>query len=304
LDGIRLITRWGKAGALAGHIGLAHIKLLQGDLEGARDLLQKSEVLAVQFDAMKADDIYVASEKARLWLAQGDMEAAERWYTESGLDSEVSLYQQQRDGSQLVPFNRVIQYLTAVRLHLSKDRADEALRIIRPLYKMIEAEGWTLYAFRSLVLESLALHQQGHLEEALEALERALDLGEPDRVDAFFVSQGAPMAALLRHAISKGISPAYASRLLALIEAPLAEAAPSPEQVAVPAHRQPLADPLTERELEVLRLLASPLSTSEIADRLFISVSTVRSHTKSIYGKLNAHRRLEATERAQELSLI
>jgi LuxR family maltose regulon positive regulatory protein len=302
--GSELVQRWGKAGALGGYIGLAQVKQLQGDLESAHELLQKAETLALQFDAMQADDVYVATEKARLGIRQGDLEAVEKWFLESGLDNQIDLYQRTSDGSQLVPFNRVIQYLTVIHLHLSQGRPDEALRISGPLRQMVEAEGWMLYALRLLVLEAIALHQQDHLEQALERLERALSMSEPDRVDGLIAAEGAPMAALLRHANSKGIFPAYASKLLALIEAPPDEAAPSPEQVTAPAHRQPLADPLTERELEVLRLLASPLSTSEIAERLFISVSTVRSHTKSIYGKLNAHRRLEATERAEELNLI
>jgi LuxR family maltose regulon positive regulatory protein len=112
------------------------------------------------------------------------------------------------------------------------------------------------------------------------------------------------MVELLRHAASRGIAPQQASNLLALFETKPG-AMPSSPHIPSPLPRvQPLVDPLTERELDVLRLLATSLSTAEIADRLFITVSTVRSHTKNIYAKLNVHRRWDAAERAQELGLI
>jgi LuxR family maltose regulon positive regulatory protein len=111
--------------------------------------------------------------------------------------------------------------------------------------------------------------------------------------------EGEPMVELLRHAASRGIEPEYTSDVLTLMRASHAPGLP----MAAP-QPQPLVEPLSERELDVLRLLATALSASEIAEELFISVSTVRSHTKSIYGKLNVHRRWAAVERGKELKLI
>ena len=109
------------------------------------------------------------------------------------------------------------------------------------------------------------------------------------------------MAGLLRQAASRGIAPAYVAKLLAAFGRP--ESAEMEAEPLYP-HVQPLIEPLSERELEVLRLLATGLSNPEIADELVVAVSTIRSHCKSIYGKLNVHKRWDAVQRGQELGLI
>jgi LuxR family maltose regulon positive regulatory protein len=110
------------------------------------------------------------------------------------------------------------------------------------------------------------------------------------------------MGELLRLAAARGIAVAYVSRLLTALEGEEGPSEPAPPPAA--SGLVPLVEPLSDRELEVLRLLGTSLSTSEIGDELFISVNTVRSHVKSIYGKLNVHRRYEAVGRARELGLF
>ena len=109
------------------------------------------------------------------------------------------------------------------------------------------------------------------------------------------------MAALLRQAASRGIAPAYVTKLLSAFEAPESETTAAKPHIP---SAQPLVEPLSEREMDVLRLLSTGLSNPEIADELTIAVSTVRSHCKSIYGKLNVHKRWDAVHRAQELGLL
>jgi LuxR family maltose regulon positive regulatory protein len=302
--GIDLIQRWGKAGAISGYVALARVKRVQGDLEGAHEAIQTAERLAIQFDAMLADDAYVAAQKARLWLAQGEIEAVSVWLEEHGPKGEVRLEVQEHEGDGTVPFNRLLLYTLAVRVHLAEDRPDRALQVLRPLLKKVEAAGWSLNVIRLLILESLALYHRGDISEALVPLARALSLSEPEGFAALYLEEGAPMVELLRHAASRGISPGQASDLLAQFETKLGAVPPSPHSPAPTAQAQPLVEPLTERELDVLRLLATSLSTAEIADRLFVTVSTVRSHNKNIYAKLNVHRRFEAAERARVLKLI
>jgi LuxR family maltose regulon positive regulatory protein len=302
-EGIELINRWGKAGAIGGYLGLARVRQAQGDLEAAHDAIRAAERLALEFEAMKEDDEYVASEKASLRLAQGDVEAVSHWLEESGMDGDVSLYRREEDGSESVPFNRLLRYMLGARVRMAEDQPEEALRLLRPLHQMVEAAGWTLYAVRIQILEALALRQQGNIPEAMDALAPVLALGEAEGFDGLFIVEGAPMAELLRHAASRGIVAGYASTLLARFELELGATRSSPDRPMFPRQAQPLVEPLTERELDVLRLLSTPLSTAEIADRLYISVSTVRSHTKSIYAKLNVHRRSDAVERARELKL-
>jgi LuxR family maltose regulon positive regulatory protein len=108
------------------------------------------------------------------------------------------------------------------------------------------------------------------------------------------------MAALLRRAASRGVSPAYVARLLEAFGDPGRE----PREGWAQSRPQPLIEPLSEREIEVLRLLARGMSNPEIAQALFIAVSTVRSHCKSIYAKLDVHKRWDAVQRAQELGLL
>ena len=110
------------------------------------------------------------------------------------------------------------------------------------------------------------------------------------------------MAAILKQAASQGVMVPYASQLLAAFETD--SSASSPGGARAEPSAQPLVDPLSERELDVLRLLATGMSNPDIADELYIAVSTVRSHLKSIYSKLNVHKRWDAVQRAEELGLL
>jgi LuxR family maltose regulon positive regulatory protein len=131
-------------------------------------------------------------------------------------------------------------------------------------------------------------------------LERVLPLAATHGFVMSFVCHGSPMEALLREAVARGISSAHAERLLA------AFSQGRPERL--PADTRPLQttllEPLSKRELEVLRLLSSSLTGPQIADELYISLGTFQTHTKSIYGKLGVHNRLEAIQRAKELKLV
>jgi LuxR family maltose regulon positive regulatory protein len=152
-----------------------------------------------------------------------------------------------------------------------------------------------------LMLKALALQAGGDTEQALTALERALSLAEPEGFIRAFCDEGPPMARLLYQAAARGIAPEYTRRLLAAF--PVAES----EQTG-PSKTQPpkseLIEPLSERELEVLQLIAAGLTNSEIASRLFLSPNTVKVHTHNIYGKLNVHSRTQAIARSQELGLL
>jgi LuxR family maltose regulon positive regulatory protein len=129
----------------------------------------------------------------------------------------------------------------------------------------------------------------------VSALERALSLAEPEGYVRTFVDEGEPMAQLLRRALSQGIAPEYAARLLDAFGEP---AAP------LPPAAQPLIEPLTDRELEVLRLIAAGLSNREIAHQLVVAVSTVKTHINHIYGKLDAKSRTHAVAQARALDLL
>jgi LuxR family maltose regulon positive regulatory protein len=130
-------------------------------------------------------------------------------------------------------------------------------------------------------------------------LGRALSLGEPEGYVRTFVDEDAPMAALLRQAVSRGIARHYAGELLAAFEPGIGDI-PLPPQPSAPL----LAEPLSEREIEVLQLIAAGLSNREIAQKLFIAVGTVKTHINNLYGKLEVHSRTQAIARARELRLL
>jgi LuxR family maltose regulon positive regulatory protein len=143
------------------------------------------------------------------------------------------------------------------------------------------------------------LRAKGEADAALEAIEGALKLAEPEGYVRTFIDEGPPMAELLRQAVAKGIAVNYARRLLAALEKETGE-----KQRMVKPYPPTMVEPLSERELEVLRLWTTHLSSTEIAEELFISAHTVRSHVKSVYGKLGVHSRRDAIQRAQELQLL
>jgi LuxR family maltose regulon positive regulatory protein len=152
-----------------------------------------------------------------------------------------------------------------------------------------------------LALQALAFQAQCDIDQAMSVLGRALSLAEPEGYVRTFVDEGEPMARLLYKALTCGIAADYARRLLAAF--PVVE----PEQADLSeaqASSSGLVEPLSERELEVLEFLTQGLTNPEIASRLFLSLNTVKAHTRNIYGKLDVHSRTQAVVRARALGVL
>jgi LuxR family maltose regulon positive regulatory protein len=159
------------------------------------------------------------------------------------------------------------------------------------------------------LLQALALQAGGDTDQALAALERALTLAAPRGLLQVFVNEGPPMAALLYQAATRGIMPDYAGQLLAAFPAvdasPVAPPKVSTSQIRVqPAVGSVIIEPLSEREIEVLELVAEGLTNQQVASRLFLSLHTIKAHTRNIYGKLGVHSRTEAVARARALGVL
>jgi LuxR family transcriptional regulator, maltose regulon positive regulatory protein len=153
------------------------------------------------------------------------------------------------------------------------------------------------------VLQAVAHQVHGENNEAVQVLGDALALAEPGGFIRIFVDEGRPMARLLSEAAAHGIMPDYTARLLAVFEA---EAQMSEDRSYLPSAppAQSLTEPLSQRELEVLQLIAQGLSNREISERLFLAVITVKGHNRNIFRKLQVRRRTEAVARARELGLL
>jgi LuxR family maltose regulon positive regulatory protein len=311
VEGTELVLKWGEAGAIGGYVGQAHLKQALGDVPGAQAAIAAAEELADRFDAMRADDDYVATNKATLCVLQGDLDAAARWADRRDLGHEVHLDIPTVAGDgPSVPVNLVYEYLTLARLRLAQGRCDQALAILRPLRRETKAAGWMIFVIRSLALEAVALHAQGHTRQALDALGRALSLAEPEGYSRVFLDKGAGMAQLLYQALAQGIvrGPAaeFAGHILTEFEVPSSRLATSATPNLTPETREslPLIEPLSERELEVLALIAHGLTNREIAQKLHLSLSTVKVHAYNMYGKLDVHSRTQAVARARVLGLL
>jgi LuxR family maltose regulon positive regulatory protein len=302
MEGIELTRMWAEMASMQGYIPLAYVRQAQGDMRGARQAIQKARQLAQEFDASQLDDIMIAAYQARLWIMQDNIKAATDWAEAQSRDKDSSLEQWEKEaGSAFLPLYRAFEYIALARVRIAQGQPDVALKMLEPLLQATEPGGWLLCVIEILILKAMALQKQGDTLQALAALERALSLAEPGGFMRMFIDGGQPMAQLLHEAAGRGISPEYTSRLLAAF--PDSESRPTASAKPQEPESQ-MVEPLSERELEVLRLLTTHLSSTEIAEELIISANTVRSHIKHIYSKLNAHGRTDAIQRAKELHLL
>jgi LuxR family maltose regulon positive regulatory protein len=175
--------------------------------------------------------------------------------------------------------------------------------LLERLLKAAEEGGRNGSVIEILILLALAHQMLEDIPAALKSLERALKLAEPEGYMRIFLAEGAIMAELIREIDSSGILPNYTRKLLSAFEV-----ADQRTDVETPHSTEPastyLIDTLSQRELDLLRLFKTELSGPEIAQELVIALSTVRTHTKSIYNKLNVNSRRAAVKRAIELGLI
>ena len=305
-EGARLVEQWSETGAFDAYIALARVRRAQGDHAGAWEALTQAERIAVSFDLSELDDLTVAMFKALQWIAEGNLDTARRWAESRDLYRHIGAPYQESAGA---PYeSRILKYelLVLARLLIAQDHANDALAVLKALAPVAGWRRRTGLLIEIHLLMALARQAQDDINGALLELERALVLGEPEGYLRIFVDQGAAIVELLREAERRGLAVAYVQKLLATCENRHMDEAGQPP--TSPTHPQqapvPLAEPLSEREFEVLRMLDTHLSSTEIAKALYISPNTVRFHIKNIYGKLDVHRRSDAVDRARSLGLL
>ena len=297
LEGIALTEQWSDVGPFEAYIALARVRRAQGDVEGAWRALQTAQELAVSFDVTELDDLTVAMFQALFKVRQGELDPAQRWAEDRGLHQYIHAPLQEKAGDSYDLRLRKYELLVLARLLMAQGRPSEARALLQPLVPVAERRRRPGMLIEIHALQALASQALGDLDQAMAALERALALAEAEGYVRVFADEGAPMAALLREAAKRGITVAHVRSVQSALGAG-EEAAPSAAEAAA------LPEPLSARELEVLRLLGTHLSSTEMAEKLFISANTVRFHIKNIYGKLGVHRRLDAVQRARELGLL
>jgi LuxR family maltose regulon positive regulatory protein len=232
------------------------------------------------------------------WIAQNDFHAIAQW--EQSHDSEW----RSQIGRARDPLTMVLAHARIARYYRQRDTSilSQARALIGPALEQTQADGMMLHVTRLLLLDALALYAQGETASAITALKRALALAEPENYVRSFLDIGKPMQELLLWSLdSQSLSEqhlrSYVSRLLSHFGADISAERKQPTSDA-------LIEPLSQRELDVLRLIAKGLSNREISEQLFLALSTVKGHTRIIFDKLQVQRRTEAVARAHELGLI
>ncbi len=290
-----------------GYAALARVQQAGGDGASALATIQHGEEWFAQMQLPGSLALaWLAAERARLWIRQGNLIAAEQWAPARAVAGDR--------------YHEPVQQLTLLRLHLAQHQREPDGRLIEEAAEMLarlraaaEASGWMGDLIEILALQALTLQALGDPAGALATLAHVLTLAEPEGYIRIFVDEGASMAALLAQSAERRAQNdplrAYAERLLLAFPseqrgetAGNSDAPPVLRSTLTRSHA--LVEPLTDRELEILRLIADGLSNQAIADRLVIALSTVKRHINNVFGKLAVQSRTQALLRARELQLL
>ncbi|MEE9617313.1 MAG: LuxR C-terminal-related transcriptional regulator, partial [Anaerolineae bacterium] len=284
---------------ISGYLVQTQFAMVSGDLARAEVLLDQAGELVQPYRAASRFYTSWMAIRAELYLAQDDTDAAAQCVVACDLQATELTAQDLTAGG---CWTRLPEYLLLPRVLLAQGRLDEAVDVLERLVTVAETGRYLAVLIEATILQALAWHLKRNNARALESLERALTLAAPEGYVRPFLDAGEPMRTLLRQAVARGVQAEYAQKLLAPFAAQARRDSTFP---ALPdAAATPLYEPLTERERQVLRLLAVGLSSTEVADELFLAVSTVRSYIKTIYRKMDVHGRDEAIARGQQLGVI
>jgi len=198
-------------------------------------------------------------------------------------------------------FQNEFEHIALARLLISQGHLDEAARLLRALLETAKSGDRTSRVIEILIIQALAYQAGDETVQAVTVLEKALTLAEPGGFIRTFVDEGPPMARLLYLALEKGIFPDYVRKLLAAFPVEKSEQVP---QLHPQSQESDWVEPLSDRELEVLHLIAEGLSRQEIAAKLVLSLNTVKTHTRNIYGKLGVNNQMQAVRKARVLGLL
>jgi LuxR family maltose regulon positive regulatory protein len=298
LESIHLTEAWSDAAALEGYLALAHVRQAQRRADEVSPLIEKARQLAIRFETTDLDDIMVDISDARLSLLNGDVQTAKRWIEEGDVHGYLENEGWFEGEASLRDHIRKYEWIILSRIHIAQGQAQQALEILTPLLEMVRSLQRVDLIIEVLILQAKAQELDGNLEDAVSILKEVLSLAEDGNYVRIFVNEGPAMARLLYAASQQGISPEYCGRLL--------NAFPEEDQdtLIVGPLESEMVEPLSSREIEVLSLISEGLSNREIAEHLFLTLGTVKVHTRNIYGKLCVNNRTHAVAKARSIGIL
>jgi LuxR family transcriptional regulator, maltose regulon positive regulatory protein len=277
-------------------VWLARVHQALGEPDQAREWMERV-IAIVEKDDLKQTFSHWAAYRARLALAQGDLTIAAEWARQTELSMEGALHPAQE-----------FEHITLAQIQMAQQRFTDAQHLLARLLPAAQAAGRMGRVLEIELLQALTADALGQRAHALTTIERALTLAAPEGYVRVFVDEGAPMAELLREAHARGIAPDYVTKLLAAFSrtesSGLRTESQEPPHSIVSPQSSALVEPLTARELEVLRLLAGGASNGAIAEALIISIGTAKKHVNNILAKLDVRSRTQAAIWARENGLL
>jgi LuxR family maltose regulon positive regulatory protein len=294
--GLELVYLWGNADDIAlAYATHARILQAQGNLAGAREAIEKGiQVIQTNGVFSEAREA-VWSAQVALWLSEGDLLSADHW---------VVAQQERLRGDTGYRFENELTRIITARVSLAEKKLDETLSLLTQLELSAEAGGRTERLIEILILKALTFQMFGETSLALAAVEKSLRMAEPEGYVQVFLIEGKPMQRVLDQWLrgaETGVVRDFAAHLVSHLEAE------TPGVTARQGRSTPgseLVEPLSQRELEVLRLLALGKTNNEIAEQLVVAQGTIKAHAASIYRKLNVTNRTEAVAQARALGIL
>jgi LuxR family maltose regulon positive regulatory protein len=267
---------------ISGNVWLAWLRQTQGDMVGSQEAIRAALQVDQQYEVSRFWPLPPAAcYQARLWIAQGNLAAAGRWAQERGL----------KEADTPILYLYEVDHLVCARLLIAQGQLEAAESLLWRLHHAATAAERYGSLIEILILQAITFAALQRHQAALAALDQALGLAEAEGFVRVFLDEGAPVVDLLRRAVAQDRHARYALHVLKAVG----------ETAAV---SQPLLEPLSERELEVLRRVAAGYSNQEIAQDLVVALSTVKKHISNMYGKLEADSRTQAVARARDLGLL
>ena len=316
---LQLIGDYPSPVACEAYLGLARISYEWNDLDAAGQYGEESLKFARQYD--QVIDRHIISEVflARLNLARGDAAGASAVLAEAEQSvhqynfvhripevaaAQVLVLLSQNNPAAAIALAEMHNLpVSRAKVYIFKGKAVEALAILEPLYEQLAKIGWQDELLKVMVLLAVSYHMLGENSKAFERLDESLAMAKPEGFIRLFVDEGVPMTRLLTDAAEHTKMSDYINGLLAAFACKW-QTNDEKQEASNALPVQPLLEPLSQRELEVLRLIARGFSNQAICEQLFLALNTVKGHNRRIFEKLQVQRRTEAVARARELGLI